>query len=355
MEHPFFDKRRIYIPYFIVWILIACIHAVLLNRLGVYSLRVAVADSVVFNLVFIILSLLLWYPVRAIYANIAGITMLFVSWLLLILAVEMIWLSSAYSLMILLFKDPAIYAEVFPGTFVWRLLTGLFLSVIILMVYYLILSAEELQDKKMREAELRTLVADTEMQNLKNQLNPHFLFNTLNTMGNLILKEPERAHGMVIKLAGYLRWVLAYEKQDFILLKDELEQTRLYLELEKIRFEERWNVNEKIEENCDKHRIPVMILQPLFENAIRYSFYENAEDGALWFACREKNGNIEIILKNTFDPGAVSQDRQGIGLYNIRKRLTLLYGRDDLLHITRKGNIFEVHLMLPPVSGEAGE
>ena len=163
----------------------------------------------------------------------------------------------------------------------------------------------------------------------------------------MILQHPDDAREMLVKLSGYLRNVLDYEKKTFSVIREEMERIRLYLELEKIRFENRWNYRETVEEDCDDHAVPVMILQPLFENAVRYTWYEGSENSFILFSCRKGKDSVVISLVNSYDPQITVPEGQSIGLRNIQKRLSLIYGRDDLLQITRKEDTFEVRLLIP--------
>lgn len=319
----------------------------LLSNLFPLSRQEAVAVSLFVNILFILLSLLSWYPVRAIYAVYTGTGTLFVTWLLFILFLEAAWLSLSFLAMPLFLPEELGPRQLFVNILPWQAAAGFFMAVITLFVYYLFLSEEKLKEKERQEAQLRALVRETELQFLKSQLNPHFLFNTLNNLGNMILQRPDEAREILVKISGYLRNVLEQEKEEFTTIRGELEQIRLYLDLEKIRFEERWNYHETVQEGCEAMTLPVMILQPLFENAVRYAYYEGGGESVIRFLCEKEEGYAVITLVNSYDPAARVPEGQGIGLRNIRKRLSLTYGRDDLLQITRKEDTFEVRLRIP--------
>ncbi len=319
----------------------------LLSNLFPLSRQEAVAVSLFVNILFILLSLLSWYPVRAIYAVYTGTGTLFVTWLLFILFLEAAWLSLSFLAMPLFLPEELGPRQLFVNILPWQAAAGFFMAVITLFVYYLFLSEEKLKEKERQEAQLRALVRETELQFLKSQLNPHFLFNTLNNLGNMILQRPDEAREILVKISGYLRNVLEQEKEEFTTIRGELEQIRLYLDLEKIRFEERWNYHETVQEGCEAMTLPVMILQPLFENAVRYAYYEGGGESVIRFLCEKEEGYAVITLVNSYDPAARVPEGQGIGLRNIWKRLSLTYGRDDLLQITRKEDTFEVRLRIP--------
>ena len=347
MDHPFFDNRRLFIPYFTVWAMVIVLQIYLLSTFLPLSRQEAVSVSLFVNLFFILLSLLSWYPVRAIYAVYTGTGTLFVTWLVFILFLEAIWLSLSFLAMPLFLPEELGPRQLFVNILPWQAAAGFFMAVITMFVYYLFLSEEKLKEKERQEAQLRALVRETELQFLKSQLNPHFLFNTLNNLGNMILQRPGEAREMLVKLSGYLRNVLEQEKEEFTTIRGELEQIRLYLDLEKIRFEERWNYHETVQQGCEEMTVPAMILQPLFENAVRYAYYEGSRKSTIRFLCEKAEGYAVITLSNGYDPAARVPEGQGIGLWNIRKRLLLIYGRDDLLQIRRKEDTFEVSLRIP--------
>ncbi len=311
------------------------------------SRQEVMAVSLFVNLFFILLSLLSWYPVRAIYAVYTGTGTLFVTWLAFILFLEAVWLSLSFLAMPLFLPEELDPRQLFVNILPWQAAAGFFMAVITLFVYYLFLSEERLKENERQEAQMRALVRETELQFLKSQLNPHFLFNTLNNLGNMILQRPDEAREILVKISGYLRNVLEQEKEEFTTIRGEMEQIRLYLDLEEIRFEERWNYRETVQQGCEAMILPVMILQPLFENAVRYAYYEGGDKSFLRFLCEKEEGYAVITLVNSYDPAAPVPQGQGIGLRNIRKRLSLIYGRDDLLQIIRKEDTFEVRLRIP--------
>jgi hypothetical protein len=347
MDHPFFDNRRLFIPYLTVWAMVIVLQAYLLSTFLTLSRQEAVAVSLFVNMLFILLSFLSWYPVRAIYAVYTGTGALFTTWLLFILFLEAVWLSFTLLAMPLFLPEEVVPRQLFMKILPWQAAAGFFMGVITLFVYYLFLSEEKIKEKEMQEAQLKALVRETELQFLKSQLNPHFLFNTLNNLGNMILQRPDEAREILVQLSAYLRNVLEQGKEEITTIRGELEQIRLYLGLEKIRFEERWDYRETVREGCEEMTFPVMILQPLFENAVRYAYYGAHRESIIRFLCEKEEGYVVITLINSYDPAAPVPEGQGIGLRNIRKRLSLIYGRDDLLQIRRKEDTFEVRLRIP--------
>ena len=122
---------------------------------------------------------------------------------------------------------------------------------------------------------------------------------------------------------------------------------RLYLDIEHVRFEDKFEYIEEIGEGCSNIEIPTMILQPLFENAIKHAVYETLEKVTLTLKCELKDGFLKIVLQNNFDKTAPQKKGAGVGIKNIRERLRLIYRQDSLLDVKDEKGIFKVTLYIP--------
>ena len=213
--------------------------------------------------------------------------------------------------------------------------------------FYAISYYNSLKEKIEREAEMKSLVRDAELSALKSQINPHFLFNSLNSISSLTISNPVKAQEMVINLSMVMRYSLQHNQRETVSLKEELENIKLYLGIEKIRFGKKLNPIFEIEESCLKAEIPNMILQPLFENAIKYGVYEATEPVRIYVSCQSEDKYFHIIIDNEYEPDSVKNKGEGIGLNNIRQRLELMYGNPNLLKITDNKTSFKVELMIP--------
>ncbi len=178
---------------------------------------------------------------------------------------------------------------------------------------------------KYRDRELR--LTQAQLQALKMQLNPHFLFNTLNTISSLMYSDVEAADAMMSRLSELLRLTLDKENSQEVTLKEEVETLERYLDIERIRFEERLRVSVDIEPAALEARVPNFSLQPLVENAIRHGIATRPEGGRLQIAAQRSSDMLEITLKDD-GPGICGPPRkEGIGVANTRARLTQLYGK----------------------------
>ncbi len=209
-----------------------------------------------------------------------------------------------------------------------------------------------------REQELVELAATAQLAALRAQINPHFLFNSLNSIAQLIRADPDRAEACVERLAEMFRYVLRYGEKDFVPLAEELEMARAYLDIERARFGDRLRVETHVDPPSLQHLIPNLILQPLVENAVRHGLSRKRGGGTVRIDARLADGCLELSVG---DDGLGMPDtalervyEHGIGLRNLRDRLERLYGPAHLPQITSApGSGTRVRLRLPVRPAEA--
>ncbi len=209
-------------------------------------------------------------------------------------------------------------------------------------VYY-----HDLQERLVNETRLMTIAREAELNLLKSQINPHFLFNSLNSISSLTLTAPQRAQEMIIKLSEYLRYSVNRSDKNISLLKNEIDNSSRYLEIEQIRFGDKLLFKISIDETAEKALIPALILQPLFENAVKHGVYESTGQITIHIQARMINEILDIIITNNYDQQAISRKGEGMGLRNIRERLKLIFQTDLLLETNKNNGIFTVHLQIP--------
>ena len=225
---------------------------------------------------------------------------------------------------------------------------GYALYTIYVVFFYAVNYYNGFKEKLRNEGKLKALVKEAELHALKSQINPHFLFNSLNSISSLTMTDPERAQEMVINLSQLMRYSLKHDQNEKVSFKQELENNRLYMRIEKVRFGKKLNPAFEIDEESLGAEIPNMILQPLYENAIKYGVYEATEPIEVYTGSKmTEDGKLRIVIKNTYDANVLSKKGEGIGLRNIRDRLQIIYGNPMLLKVEDNKKEFKVTLTIP--------
>ncbi len=247
--------------------------------------------------------------------------------------------------------------------FVSLVLGTLFVNGIVLAawsaLYYAINYFLRVEEQADQLVQLEAQAASAQLAMLRYQLNPHFLFNTLNSISTLVLlKQTEPANAMLARLSAFLRHTLAYEPTAQVTLEQEVETLKLYLDIEKMRFEDRLQTRFEIDSSVTRARLPSLLLQPLIENAVKYAVTPQ-EDGAEITIVAQLNGqNVQISVSDT-GPGLHGAAERptystGVGLANTRDRLAQAYGdRHRFETHSPEGGGFVVTLELPLILNDA--
>ena len=345
MKHPILGSIAL-AYYFLIWIIIGGIHFFLLYNYLNLPLVFSIQDSVIYNLTFAFLGLGVWYLVRfsipkdltdsGPFFTLAGTG----------IVTLVIWTFLCASILQLL-QPQEVYQQILDEALLYHIISGAFYYTVIVLVYYLILYNQNLQEQKNRQLQLAADVKDAELRMLKSQINPHFIFNSLNSINSLTLSDAAKARQMIINLSSFLRYSIGKDNQDTNNLGSELENIELYLAIEKVRFGDRLMFNNTITEELHRCKIPNLLLQPLFENAIKHGVQESIDTIVINLEGTLKNDILTIEISNNFDPESVSPKGSGIGLKNISQRLTLIYGREGLIRTEVKQNLYKVTLQIP--------
>jgi len=328
-----------------VWSIIIGAHFAVMHFYYKLSIGISVADSLLFNVFFAFLGISLWYVVRYNDSS-QNFFNIFLSHVLSALLLVGFWLVSGYLILKYSIEDVH-YLSFLDNSFPWRIISGIFYYSVFVLVYYVVAYYKDIQESIKEEAHLKTLIKEIELNALKNQINPHFLFNSLNSVSSLTITSPEKAQEMIIKLSEYLRYSLSNKEQQITNLKTELDNIKLYLEIEKIRFGDRLDFQFNCSEKSLEAKIPAMILQPLFENAIKHGVYESTETIHIVLECTSGENNLEVSLKNNFNPEAKQTKGAGIGLKNTKERLFLIYKQNDLLTVNKEEKTYRVSIKIP--------
>ncbi|HMB64298.1 MAG TPA: histidine kinase [Eudoraea sp.] len=202
---------------------------------------------------------------------------------------------------------------------------------------------------KQREVEtLRTYVRESELQFLKSQINPHFLFNNLNNLYSYAIDKSPKTPSIILELSSVLRYMLYDCKENFVALPKEIEHLKNFTQLNELQIEERGKVTFQTENISSEYRIAPLILTVFIENAFKHSTASQSKDIFIDIKIEvTHNGQLEFECKNSFQPmGNTENLKTGIGLQNVKKRLQLLYPKAHELSITEGGDQYTVHLKM---------
>ncbi|MFY0651850.1 MAG: histidine kinase [Cyclobacteriaceae bacterium] len=346
MEHPILENDGLK-KYALAWSLICVVHVVLFYFYYGFKLEIAFYDAFVHNVLFALVAPGFWYIVRFSNTEKGDYLALMGTHVVAIATTTLLWSYLSWFVLTELFYDVDKYLQFLDQTFVWRLIIGVVFYSLIILIFYLIQYYLDLQEKSNREFELKALLNESELNMLKSQINPHFIFNSLNSISALTISMPQKAQEMVIKLSDFLRYAVGKDTSEMNSLSDEIENIARYLDIEKVRFGDKLVFDNQVENDSADVMVPNLILQPLFENAIKYGVYESLEKVTISLSCERMDDMLHIRISNNYDADAVAQKGAGIGLENIRKRLLLTYQRTDLLSIENTDSTFAVILKIP--------
>ncbi len=221
------------------------------------------------------------------------------------------------------------------------------LALMILMIYEMSVALHyaALELEASRRAEI--LAREAQLKALKAQVNPHFLFNSLNSISALTTFDPAEAREMCIRLADFLRTSLRLGERSSIPFSEEMALTKMYLDVEQVRFGGKLRLIQNVDAACNECDVPALIIQPLVENAVKHGIAMMAEGGEIVVSGVRGRDELCFTITNPFDPEAPSTGRNGLGLRNIRERLESRYGGAARLEIKVEDSLYRVALTIP--------
>lgn len=343
MAVGFLRTLRFRIIFAICWWGWAIFHVLVLTRFG-FTAQVAIIDSVVSNLLLggagllVSLTLQFYIPRKNKYGYILSFCMVLAA----------IWLGVSRLILLKWIGEAGGFDRFLDQSLLIRFAFGFLLIGAMCLFSVLWYTLREQQEIELREEETLRFAREAELYKLRQQLQPHFLFNSLNSINALIGTEPARARTMIQQLSDFLRGTLKKQQSQWVSLNEELQHLQLYLDIEKVRFGHRLSTDIKVDGDGDRMQLPSMILQPVVENAIKYGLYDTT--GAITITLRvyKKENNLVLEVANPYDPQTSgSKGGTNFGLTYIFKRLHLLYARTDLLKTRTENNLYITTITVP--------
>jgi hypothetical protein len=347
--HPLLTRRSYLGAYFAVWLPLACLLVFLIKvsgGIGIFEASVVVVPMAV---LFAAACLSAWYTCRATPLRTSGITRVFATHLVAAFILSFVWAQIGRVYAHALSTSPSFQGlDVrYDAHFAILIVSGVLLYLVNVGFFYVLIALEASRAAEARVLETSVLARDAELKALKAQVNPHFLFNSLNSISALTSSNPAKAREMCILLAEFLRMTLGLGEQSSIPLSEELSLVHRFLAIEKVRFGSRLRMSEDVADDCLTMLIPPLLLQPLIENAVTHGIANLPDGGLVRLAAHCQADRVFVLVENTFDAEGTPSHRNGMGLQNVRQRLEARYPKQASMRVTADTAQFQVSLSFP--------
>jgi hypothetical protein len=340
-----FSILRFRVLFSVFWLVFIADQALVLHWFGL-SVNEAIIDSLVTNGTLLAICLILmntfryYIPKREQFMSVFGICAVF----------TILWLLLCRWLLTLTVDFYEISPQTLHRSLPIRFSIGILILGCVAMVSALWYNWSEQKENEARKADAEKLAKEAELFKLRQQLQPHFLFNSLNSINALIGMKPDEARKMVQQLSDFLRGTIRKEENQMITFSEELEYLKLYLEIEKVRFGYRLKTEMDIAEESLLWKMPSLLLQPIMENAIKFGLYGTTGEVTIGLRATVVDKHLVVAVMNPFDPDMQMPPGTGFGLNSVKRRLYLLFGRNDLVEVNKSQNSFIVIFRIPDIN-----
>jgi two-component system sensor histidine kinase AlgZ len=347
--HPLLDRPARLAGYFATAAAFGLLLALLLDAVAPGQRKAAFAFAIPMAIVYAFQCLSAWYPVKQLPAERPGGARLVLLLTVASLVSATIWTMIGYGWALFLERSPAFsgiperYREFLPILF----LLGVFLYALATLLHLLLLVVERARETERRALEHQVHAREAELKSLKAQLDPHFLFNSLNSVSALIGSDAPAARRMCYLMAGFFRKSLGLGQKERVPLSEELYLAETYLAIEEVRFGERLKTDLRVSEETLTLAVPPLILQPLIENAVHHGIAHLLEGGAVTIRSARRDDLLELAVENPVDPERPASRGAGVGLANVRNRIEALYGHRARIDVEATPESYRVRLLLP--------
>src|ERR1700741_4600814 len=346
--HPLFTRGRFGL-YLVAWIPLAAILTYLMasgGRMGWLGFAVVAFPLCV---VYAFICLSAWYSAKSAPLNATSPPRLWLTHVLASTFLSLVWVQLGRFFAYLLSRAPFFsgLSDRFSGQFPILFGAGFLFYLLAVSSSYVMLSLETSREAEARAMETSVLARDAELRALKAQVNPHFLFNSLNSISALTSVDPAKAREMCVLLGDFLRRTLGLGEKVAIPLEEELSLIRSFLAVEKVRFGARIQMEENIDRDALDVFVPPLLLQPLVENAVVHGISNLVEGGSIKLEIHSRNGTLSIAVENSFDPDSPPRRRGGVGLANVRQRLATRHGNLASFDVKTEGDRYRVAITMP--------
>jgi hypothetical protein len=351
--HPILVSPGRVAVYIAIWFPLGVLLAALLALQGVFVWSAAAAFALPLSIAYSFLCFSAWYASRGLPAQRADPLLVITTACAAAFVTSALWLLVARGWLGALasfgpWGNIAVdFRRAAPTLFAF----GVLLYLLAIAISYLLAAFETSRDAERRGLELQVMAREAELRALRAQIDPHFLFNSLQSISALTTVDPAAARRMCLLLADFLRETLALGARERIPLSSEISLVRRFLAVEKVRFGERLQVDASAE-GCDDCLIPPLLLQPLVENAVTHGIAHMIEGGVVRIRVARGVATLSITIDNPSDPARPAGRGTGLGLRNVRERLSSAYGAEAALRVDETDALFTVRVDLPIETSE---
>lgn len=340
--HPIFKSKSGLIAYFAAWIPLGLLFGFVIHVAGRLDAMRSLAFTVPLTAVLACICLSAWFVCRSLPLRTTNFGKLIVHHLFAAMLASTIVVAIMNALV-------ASASGFVPHARNWFHPVVPVLAVMVFLVFLLSVALHYVLMALESSQRAEVLSREAELKALKAQINPHFLFNSLNSISALTSIDPAKAREMCVRLSDFLRNSLRLGERASVPFSEELALTKTYLDVEQVRFGQRLKVRQDVDPGCERCDMPPLLVQPLIENAIKHGIATLTEGGEIEFSVRKQRDFLHIAVENPFDPDAPAAGKTGFGLANVRSRLQARYGANGKMDIQIDRQRYRVTLSFPYV------
>src|SRR3989344_2513572 len=338
--HPILSEKRIFGLYLVVWLIAGGLLALLLQSAGGVSLTDALVLAVPMAMIYGFMCLASYYLCRAFPFQRYDVVRILIVHSISSALTSSLWVSIGRSWASLISQINVFqniegqYSQEVP----LLLAVGISTFLLSVAVNYSLIAFRDSREAERQAMQLQFHAQEAELRALRAQINPHFLFNSLNSISALTTADPPAARTMTLRLADFLRKSLALGNKNLVTVYDEVDLATSFLEIERVRFGSRLRIRLNIDEDAKTLNVPPLLLQPLVENAVGHGIAHLVEGGEISISATRNGGRLTLRVENPCDPDGPRNRGHGIGIENVRSRLKSLFGPEARLETTGTPN-----------------
>jgi signal transduction histidine kinase len=351
--HPILASRTGIASYLGFWLLVALLLATAYASASPASGSEAVVVVVPLILFYGLVCLSAWYVCRAAPMNVASVARIVVTQMFASAVTTSLWLLAWEGWTQVLASSYSEAVDNYRAQLPLVIASGVLLFWSAAMFHYLLIAFEKSRTAITHGLGLEVMAREAELKALRAQIDPHFLFNSLNSISALTTTDPKGAREMCILLAAFFRNCVRLGNEDRVSLEEELEMVQNYLDIEKVRCGSRLTTSIDVDDACDSCFVPPLILQPLIENAVRYGIHSRTDGGSVKLSASCDSEVLVLRIENPYDDDSRAGPGTGVGLVNVKSRIRALFGNRAGLTTSSKDGLFRVELELPCLAESA--